>query len=75
MLHLEIQEGKDSMKDKEYVGELKAQAACTKRIAKASAASQNDDEDNIGDVFIGDSWFPLLKVPLHLWSAALSLAE
>ena len=36
MLHLEIQEGKDAMKFKDFVGDLKAQAACTKRLATAS---------------------------------------
>ena len=40
MLHLEIQEGKDAIKFKDFVCDLRSQAACTKRLATASSTAE-----------------------------------
>ena len=67
IIHLEIQEGKDAMKNKEYVGELKSQAACTKCLVMASASSNgHDQEDIVVDAFVGDSWFASVETALAL---------
>ena len=65
MLQLEIQEGKDQIKHKEFVGQMKAQAACTKRLATASATHNNKNADN-DNIFIGDSWFTSVESALSL---------
>ena len=50
MLYLEIQEGKESMQYKEYVVEMKAQAACTNHLAVASTfSSKSKEEGEEGD--------------------------
>ena len=79
MLHLELQEGKDVMPFKEFTGELKSQAACTKLLCKAtqlegadkaatiSERDNNGRKDNeIVDAFIFDSWFASVQAGLAL---------
>ena len=71
MLYLKLQEGKDAMKFKEYVGEIKAQAACTKRLAVGSETKKfnkdnKEDEPEIADVYIGDSWFASVQATIAL---------
>ena len=68
MLILEIQEGKDAMKYKEFVGEMKAQAACSIRIAEASKVC-GQDTSNKGatiDQYCGDSWFTSVETCLQM---------
>ena len=67
MLWLEIQEGKDRMKTKEFQGRLGGTAACVMRGVKTSEDlehipnfDQNDEEPRSRLVF-ADSWFESVK--------------
>ena len=54
MCFLEIQRGKDGMKQLPYHSSLGATSACALRLANTSNQS---DEDGVGEIVRGDSWF------------------
>ena len=53
MIHLEIQEGKDAMRDKPFSRDLGGTAACVKRMCDKTCAK--------GSTLAGDSWFGSVK--------------
>ena len=63
MTHLEIQRGKDGMKNQSYHKELGATAACAKRITER--VSQSHIDGNIETVK-GDSWFGSVKAVVEI---------
>jgi hypothetical protein len=56
-LFLEIQRGKEGMKDSKYQRELGATTACTIQMAEAMVSNEEDDRDTV----FGDSWFKTSK--------------
>ena len=76
MLHIELQEGKEVMPFKEFTDELKSQAACTKRLCKATESEGAEkaahssysgcNNNEIVDAFIFDSWFASVQAGLAL---------
>ena len=54
MMHLEIQEGRDAMRQKAHVADLGVTSACVQRIATSACAP--------GSTICGDSWFSSVKV-------------
>jgi hypothetical protein len=63
ILFLEIQEGKDAMRAKDWCRELGAGAACTMRMTRSWHGS--------GRTIIGDSWFGSFKCALALAGVGL----
>ena len=73
MLHIEVQKGKERISNAEYVAELRATAACTKRLVsgtKWTVAEREETEDTNdqtndthlpGELWLGDSWFTSVK--------------
>ena len=67
MLWLEIQEGKDRMKTKEFQGRLGGTAACVMRGVKASEDLEHipnfeeNNEEPRSRLFFADSWFGSVK--------------
>jgi hypothetical protein len=57
LLYLEIQCGKEGMKDSKYQRELGTTTACTVRMAEATMSNAEDDRDTV----FGDSWFESVK--------------
>ena len=66
MLHLELQRGREGMRDSEHHRELGATAACTVRLSEV-CKQRNDlvDDDNTL-VMKGDSWFGSVKAAANL---------
>jgi Transposase IS4 len=62
-LYLEIQEGRDPMRVKEFTDEFKVTAACTLRLAKYTIRKQSEEDINennnqtTSNTYTGDSWF------------------
>ena len=54
MTHLEIQEGRDAMRGKEYVSEMGVTTTCNVRLGERSGGE--------GHTMVGDSWFGSVKV-------------
>ena len=54
MMHLEIQEGRDAMRQKTHAADLGVTSACVQRIATEACAP--------GSTICGDSWFSSVKV-------------
>ena len=67
MLWLEIQEGKDRMKTKDFQGRLGGTAACVMRGVKASENLEHipnferNDKEPRSRLFFADSWFGSVK--------------
>ena len=57
MLHIEIQRGKEGMKNTKYHKELGATAACTLRLAEATNGCGRTEQEQKRDIHICDSWF------------------
>ena len=58
-LYLELQEGKEPMRQKEFTDELKVTTACTVRLVKYTMQrDKNDNQQNSPkNTYLGDSWF------------------
>ena len=61
------------MKNKAHVGELKAQAACSLRLAEATAGLGQEEGEKI-DQFVGDSWFTSVQTGLALMEQGYQFA-
>ena len=72
MLWLEIQEGKERMRQREYTQDLGGTAACVLRDVKDAAHFKHHHNMNIEDgddapyLFFGDSWFRLVKAAANV---------
>jgi hypothetical protein len=71
MLAIEIQRGKEPMRQQHYQDELGSTAACTRRLCEAAAYSgvktpsrldAESNSDSTWESFLGDSWFTGVKV-------------
>ena len=75
LLHLEIQEGKDRMKQKEHADKKKATAACCMQMSEASRRVTNktkETKDEPTHTFLGDSWFLLSKLQRNWQSEGIT---
>ena len=61
IIHLEVQEGKNAMKRKEYYSTYGVTTACVLRMAQATKACGNKPDPMVTNLFYGDSWFSSLK--------------
>ena len=62
MVHMEIQRGKDGMKEARYNRSHGATAGCTRRLAEAT----NLDEYSRVDIIQGDAWFGSVSTAAEL---------
>ena len=62
LLFIEVQRGKEGMKERRYQQDLEATAACTKRMMEATKRiGQNSIKGGTKDCFLFDSWFASKK--------------
>ena len=72
MLWLEIQEGKDRMRQRDYSQDLGGTAACVMRDVTDAAHFKHHPDMNIEDnndtpyLFLGDSWFGSVKAAANV---------
>ena len=61
MIHAEVQEGKTSMKQRQFFRRYGATTSCSVRMALATKNCGQREDPNIRDLFYGDSWFASFK--------------
>ena len=62
LLFIEVQRGKEEMKDSRYQKELEATAACTKQMMEATKGiGQKSKKEGTKDCFLFDNWFASKK--------------
>ena len=62
LLFIEVQRGKEGIKDRRYQQELRATAACTKRmVEETKGIGQKSKKGGPKDFFLFDSWFASKK--------------
>ena len=61
MIHLEVQEGKEGMRNKSFFATHGITTACVLRMAKATKHNGNRQDPTVTNLFYGDSWFSSLK--------------
>jgi len=67
LLHLEIQKGRDAMRQAAYSVELGGTAGCVVCLVEKSKCENNDPDQGRQELYLGDSWFASVACTVELW--------
>jgi len=68
LLHLEIQKGRDAMRQAAYSAELGGTAGCVVRLVEESRRENGMEVDEgRRELYLGDSWFASVTSTVELW--------
>ena len=66
MIYLEVQEGKEGMRNKPYFSTYGSTSSCTLRLAKGTKNNGNRPDPTVKNLYYGDSWFASFRTAVAL---------